>query len=375
GLLATRPHAVEALGRASHFVFDKTGTLTEGRPALASTHPHGDLDPAGALALAATLAQASEHPLSRALVAAAGGSARTAAEAVENVPGGGLTAALAGRRVVLGSPAFVQQSLGITLPADPCADGDTPVLLADANGPIATFGLRDRLRPGAPQLIQGLKARGCRVTMLTGDAAAPAQAVARRLGIDEVEAGLSPAGKLARLEAFTAGGATVAMVGDGVNDAPVLAAATVSVAMGQGTALARSAADAIFLGSDLERLLAARDTGRRALAIIRENLAWALVWNIGVLPAAAGGWLSAWLAALGMSGSSLLVVLNALRVSGSDRVRRLTAEPRTAQAVVPASPAIPAPDRDTRGQAAAGTQSLHEDVTSNFERRESPKAR
>ncbi len=302
-------------------------------------------------------------------MAAAGGSAGTAAEAVENVPGGGLTARLAGRRVVLGSPAFVQQSLGITLPADPCADGDTPVLLADAHGPIATFGLRDRLRPGAQQLIQGLKARGCRVTMLTGDAAAPARAVARRLGIDEVEAGLSPAGKLARLQAFTAGGATVAMVGDGVNDAPVLAAATVSVAMGQGTALARSAADAIFLGSDLERLLAARDTGRRAIAIIHENLAWALAWNIGVLPAAAGGWLSAWLAALGMSGSSLLVVLNALRVSGSDRERKSTADPRSGQN------ASPAPDHDTRGQAGAGSQSAPEDVTTDFERRESLKAR
>jgi Cu2+-exporting ATPase len=317
GLLATRPHAVEALGRAQHFVFDKTGTLTEGRPALGSARLHGELDAPAALALAASLAEGSEHPLARALVAAAGPGARPLAEALESVPGGGLAATVAGRRVVLGSPAFVGTRLGITPPPDACEPGDTPVLLADLDGPIATFGLRDRIRPGAETLVRGLRAQGCRVTLLTGDAEPPAQAVAARLGIDAVEAGLSPAGKLARMQAFTAGGATVAMVGDGVNDAPVLAAATVSVAMGQGTALARSAADAIFLGSDLTRLLEARATARRALAVIRENLFWALAWNVGVLPAAAGGWLSAWLAALGMSGSSLLVVLNALRVAGS----------------------------------------------------------
>jgi P-type Cu2+ transporter len=320
GLLATRPHTVEALARARHFVFDKTGTLTEGRPAVVSIRTYRGLDEGAALDLAVSLAQASEHPLSRALVAAAGGMGGTAATtALRSVPGGGLTATVAGRQLVLGSPTFVLRTVGAVVDAaasdSACETGDTPVVLADENGLIAQFALRDRLRDGAATLIAGLRAEGCRISLYTGDAEAPARAVAIALGIEDVAFGLSPEEKLRRVQALTADGTTVAMVGDGVNDAPVLAAATVSVAMGQGTALARSAADAIFLGGNLARLLEARATSRKSLVIIRENLLWALAWNVGVLPAAAGGWLSAWFAALGMSMSSLLVVLNSTRVA------------------------------------------------------------
>jgi Cu2+-exporting ATPase len=316
GLLATRGHALETLARATHFVFDKTGTLTLGRPRLLETRPFASLAAAECRQCAAALEQHSEHPIAQALLAAAG--VTSTARDMVNTPGAGIHGTINGEVFYLGTPQFIDEQTGkAPAPADLDdlrRDGGTVVLLATRTQLCAAFVLADALRPGAEALIRGLKQQGKKVMLLTGDHEQAAHRVARELGIDEVGFDLKPADKLARVKALQQQGAVVAMIGDGINDAPVLAAAQVSIAMGRAAHIAAASADMVLLSQHLPHLLDGIRTAQRTLGIIRQNLAWALAYNLLAVPAAALGYVAPWLAALGMSLSSLLVVANALRL-------------------------------------------------------------
>jgi len=202
----------------------------------------------------------------------------------------------------------------------PVAAGDSPdgVVLGDAQGLLAHFSFVDRLRARAAESVAQLQGLGLEVELLSGDRLETVRGVAQELGIARYRARCQPQDKLARINELQRQGAVVAMVGDGVNDAPVLAAAQVSLAMGSGTQLAHASADMVLLSEQLPHLAAAVRTSRRTLRVIRQNLGWALVYNLVAVPLAAGGWVAPWMAAIGMSSSSLVVVLNALRLRTMD---------------------------------------------------------
>lgn len=310
GLLTTRGHAIETLARATHVVFDKTGTLTYGHLRLTAVTPLGLLDAERCLALAAALEHGSEHPVGRALVEAAPAGRR--AEQPENTPGQGVTGLVDGVRYRLGKPDFVLALAGVDKAPPALAE---QVVLGNEQGLLAGFQLADELRADAAETVAALRALGLETLLLSGDRAEAVAATARQAGIPTAVGGLLPQDKLTRLRALQDSGAVVAMVGDGVNDAPVLAAASVSIAMGSGTQIAHAAADMILLSAHLDRLAHGVTTARRALAIIRQNLTWAIGYNLIALPLAAAGYVRPWMAAIGMSVSSLLVVTNALRLN------------------------------------------------------------
>jgi Cu2+-exporting ATPase len=204
----------------------------------------------------------------------------------------------------------------------------TVVYLADNRGVLAGFVFEDTLRAGAAEAVAELRKLGIEVQLLSGDAERPVQQMATTLGIAIAEARLKPADKLVRLQALQAQGAVVAMIGDGVNDAPVLAAAQVSLAMGSGTQLAAAASDMVLLSERLTHLAPAVLMARRTLSVIRQNLAWSLIYNLLAVPLAAMGWIAPWMAAIGMSASSLLVVANALRLREPPGVTAQSAPPQ-----------------------------------------------
>jgi Cu2+-exporting ATPase len=316
GVLITRGHAIETLARATDFVFDKTGTLTEGRPVLVETLATGNLAAADAVCLAAAIEQGSEHSLGRALRDAALGNLPEVAD-VRSHTGHGMEATAAGRAVRIGTSGFVGELHSQPEPSEVAAwmaAGDTVVALGDAQGWLAWFRFADKPRAGAAEMVALLRELGLRISVLSGDATETVARTAAALGIDRSVGGMTPEAKHAYLHDLQEGGAVVAMVGDGVNDAPVLAQAHVSVAMGGGTDLARSQSDVVLLGDDLRQLAAGVALARRTARIIRENLAWAFAYNLLAIPLAMAGWVTPWMAGIGMSASSLLVVLNALRL-------------------------------------------------------------
>jgi len=320
GLLVTRGHGIEALARADHFVFDKTGTLTRGRMRLLETRVLGELAADRCVALAAALEASSEHPLARALDIATDASGETV-DAVRSQPGNGMSGLWEGREVRIGRPEWVAELHGVPmarLGSDLLTEGDTAIALADTKGWLAVFRVGDELRPDAADLVADLKAAGCAVSLLTGDAPSVATRIARELGIDDVRAGMSPHGKHAFVQHLQQQGKTVAMVGDGVNDAPVLAQAHVSIAMGGGAALARAQADFVLLSENLGSLGAGLGVARRSMKVVRQNLIWSFVYNFVALPLAMAGFVTPWMAGIGMSGSSLLVVLNSLRLQSRE---------------------------------------------------------
>ena len=318
GILVTQGHALETLARATHVVFDKTGTLTWGRLSLIGVVPLRAMGREACLALAAALERGSEHPIGRALVAAAAAVPAATAEDIRNHPGRGVEARVGGRRVRLGSPAFAAELANRALPEELvfAADDVTAVVLADEDGYLALMTFADAPRPGASRLVQALTAAGKTVCLLSGDRQRTVADVAQRTGIHVAVGDAGPEAKLAFVRELQARGAIVAMVGDGVNDAPVLAQAQVSIAMGGGTDLAHTSADMVLLADDIGRLEAAFTTARDALRIIRQNLAWAGAYNAVAIPLAAAGWVTPLLAGIGMAASSLAVVANALRLQG-----------------------------------------------------------
>ena len=316
GVLVTRDHALETLARLTDIAFDKTGTLTRGQLTVVEVLPAPGRDARQAQTLAAALEAASEHPIARAFTGTA--PANVPVAAFEAITGQGLSARVAGKRTCIGRPEWVASTLGLSLEAMPRASDDralTRVALGDETGWIAVFGLSDVLREEAPELLHELHGLGLRTHLLSGDAPEIAETVARTLAIDEVRAGLTPEGKIDALRQVMAQpGRVVAMVGDGVNDAPVLAGAHVSVAMGGGADLARLNADVVLLGDDLSGIARAIRHARRTLAIVAQNHRWAFAYNLLAIPFAMAGWVTPWMAGLGMAASSLGVVLNALRL-------------------------------------------------------------
>ncbi|HEY9100358.1 MAG TPA: heavy metal translocating P-type ATPase [Thiobacillus sp.] len=316
GLLTTRGHALETLARATDLVLDKTGTLTYGQLSVRRVVPLGGRSEAEVSALAAALEAGSEHPIARALSAA--GAASHSASQILNTPGRGVEGIIDGHTYRIGTPGFAANSETRTEPPEH-ESGNSWVALADESGLIAWFALADTPRPDAAASLIALQALGLRLHLLSGDGEAAVNATAQQLGITEWHASALPEDKLAYVTALQKEGRIVAMVGDGINDAPVLAGAQVSIAMGEGADVAQAAADMVMLGGRLATLADGVSLARKTQKIIRQNLGWALGYNLIAIPAAALGHVTPWIAGIGMSSSSLLVVLNALRLSDFNR--------------------------------------------------------
>ena len=318
GVLVRRMQALETLSHVATVVFDKTGTLTRDAFVLEDLRLRDGVSRAQALALAAALARDSLHPVSRALVDAAraegsGSSGETPVlAALEEVAGQGVKARLAnGHEVRLGSAAFC----GV-----PVTNGSGPSShLSDGQGWLASFHFREDARDDAQASVAALKDDGVKVRLLSGDRHDAAARLGALVGIDDARGGCLPDDKLALMQQAQAEGATVAMVGDGLNDGPVLAGANVSFAFGRSMPLARAQADFVVLGDRLSLIPACHAKARRTMQIVRQNLGWAAAYNAIGVPLAMMGWVSAWLAGLGMAASSLLVVVNALRLSSDEQ--------------------------------------------------------
>jgi Cu2+-exporting ATPase len=300
GIIAARPDALRDLARADHLLFDKTGTLSEGAPRILAVHllsqPQGE-DP---LTIAAALSRALAHPLARAFAAYPA----PPAEVVRYLPGQGLEGEVRGVRYRLGHGPFVGGGAALRLAR---LEGQRPV-------PLAELELEDRPRPGAPAVIARLRALGLSVEIASGDAPARVERLARALGIAAWQGAMRPEDKLALLRGRQEEGLRVLAVGDGANDAPLLAAADVSMALAEGAALAQRSADWVLLGGGLQRIPEAIAIARLSRRIMRQNLAWAIAYNLIALPFAALGMVAPWLAALGMALSSLAVTANAARL-------------------------------------------------------------
>jgi Cu2+-exporting ATPase len=320
GLLVTRADAVEALSRVDTVVFDKTGTLTAGKPSIRNLRTLGPLDERACLRLAAALEQSSSHPIARAFRQVSG--PLPVAREVQSEPGRGIEAAVDGAVHRIGGRDYVAPLAGQRDVAD------TGLYLGREGQWLAHFEVEDPMRTGAAAAVAELGRLGLTPVIASGDHAAAVAAAAASTGIARHHARLSPQDKLRLLESLEASGQRAAMVGDGVNDAPVLAAARVSIAMGAGASLAQTSADMVLMARGLDALPEAVRISRRTVRIIRQNLAWSAAYNLGSLPLAALGYIPPWAAAIGMSASSLLVVANAWRLA-RDPARRREA-PRSA---------------------------------------------
>ena len=318
GILVRRLQAMETLSRINAVVFDKTGTLTHDRLALGKVWVRSGAGQDEALAQAAALAQGSLHPVSRALVAANGslsGSAQWLSKFAEvaETAGQGLRGELqSGEWFKLGSAEFCGVERGETESA-----ASPRTYLADSQGWVATFEFTEGVREDAREAVQALKGLGLETWLLSGDRDAAAQWVGRAVGVDHVIAGATPEQKLKEVMALQARGVRLAMVGDGLNDGPVLARADTSFALGHGAPLAQAQSDCVIQGGRVMDVAHTIGQARATMRIVKQNLAWAALYNAVSIPMALLGWMPPWLAGLGMAGSSLLVIVNALRLASN----------------------------------------------------------
>jgi P-type Cu+ transporter len=326
GVLFKGGEAMERLARLDVIVLDKTGTITVGRPVLEAVHGFAGHSEDDLLRMAAAAEERSNHPLAHAVIdaAKARGLKWQQAEDAQVLPGRGLTARVEGHDCILGNEALFGES-AIALPADIAAPepGVTRLWMALDDTVAGFFDARDALRPDAASAIAALRKEGLRVMMLTGDSAAAAAPIAKQAGITEVEAELDPAGKLRRIRELQKSGLRVAMVGDGINDAAALAQADAGIAMGSGADLAQEAGDVLLLRTQPMAIPAALELARETLRIMRQNLGWAVGYNLIGIPLAAGLLypafhllLTPWLAAAAMALSSVCVLGNSLRLRG-----------------------------------------------------------
>ncbi|RAS11165.1 Cu2+-exporting ATPase [Cupriavidus alkaliphilus] len=329
GMLLTRGHALETLARVTDVVLDKTGTLTEGRFAVAAVEPLGEADSARCLSLAAAMERGGEHPIARALVAAAPAPTGQPLQVsdMRNVPGHGLEAVVAGRRLRLGRADFVFALGGEARPAPAAVDslvhpGATVVWLGAETGPLARFVLADVERQETPMLLARLRELGVRCHLVSGDNMAAVHWWAAHFGIERMAGEITPEGKRDYVAQLQQGGAVVLAVGDGINDAPVLAQAQVSIAIGSGAPLAQAGADAVLTHGGVAEIATALAVSRQTRRVVRQNLGWAFFYNVVAIPLAATGLVTAWMAGIGMSLSSLLVVANAWRLLRAGKPRR-----------------------------------------------------
>jgi Cu+-exporting ATPase len=322
GILFKGGESVERLARVDTIVLDKTGTITEGRPAITAVRPNG-INERDLVALAASLEQRSEHPLARAVLDYAWHHGIEAAPAtdVRSVPGKGLLGAVQGKNVAAGNSALMADQ-GIPLPESATTRaGETALYIAVDGCYAGLLAARDQVRHGAAEAISSLRRSGLQTIMLTGDNRAAAEEVHRAVPLDQIHAGLSPQGKLEKIRELQQQGRKVAMVGDGINDAAALAQADAGLAVGTGTDLAREAGDAILLSGEPAQMVAALAVARQTLRVMRQNLGWALGYNVvgipiaaGVLYPATGILLSPAVAAAAMALSSVSVLANSLRL-------------------------------------------------------------
>ena len=308
GLLVTRRTVWEALPHVQHIIFDKTGTLTQGHLRIDAVEAVGDLDEQRCFAIAAALERGSSHPIAHAF---ADYDAGLQVADLRSETGQGIQGVVAGERYRLGGVSYIAEL--IDLPATERAQN--VILLANQHGLMARFKLHDELRPDAAAVVKQLQDHNFSVHLLSGDASGAAADVAAQLGIAQVVEGAQPQDKLAYVQQLQAGGkAKVMMVGDGINDIPVLAAADVSLAMLDASDLAKTSADCVLLTSSLSMLPDLFAMAKRTSNTIRQNLLWALIYNFSAIPLAALGFVPPWMAAIGMSASSILVIINSLRL-------------------------------------------------------------
>ncbi|MBI4343029.1 MAG: heavy metal translocating P-type ATPase, partial [Candidatus Omnitrophica bacterium] len=328
GVLFKNAEAIEVLRAVNTLVLDKTGTLTVGKPRLTSVAPLGSADPNELLMLAASLERGSEHPLAAAIVQGAEerGLKLAAAEDFEALTGRGVQGRVAGRRVALGNVKLMEE-LGIAAAGAAeraeglRREGATVMFVAVDGRMVGLLGVADPVKETTPEAIRQLHAEGIRIVMLTGDSRTTAEAVARKLGIDQIQAEVLPDQKAEVVKRLQQEGRIVAMAGDGINDAPALAQAQVGIAMGTGTDVAMESAGVTLVKGDLRGIARARRLSRATMRNIRQNLFWAFAYNSAGVPIAAGVLypffgllLSPILAAAAMSFSSVSVVVNALRL-------------------------------------------------------------
>ena len=336
GILIKGGEVLERAHALTTVVFDKTGTITRGQPSVTEVFALGDA--AEALRLAAAVERGSEHPLAEAIIAEAQARALDIPAATDFTafPGRGVEATVEGRHVLLGNDALLRErgvaTTALAERAEAMAQaGATPLLLAVDGQPLGAFAVADTLRPSARETVRRLHAMGLQTVMLTGDHRQVAEAIAAQAGIDRVIAEVLPAHKADAVKQLQADGAIVAMVGDGINDAPALAQADIGIAVGSGTDVALEASDITLIGDDLAGVVTGIDLSRKTLGTIRQNLFWAFFYNILGIPVAAGALapfaaavpllaplatLSPMFAALAMAFSSVFVVSNSLRLRG-----------------------------------------------------------
>jgi Cu+-exporting ATPase len=321
GIYIRNGEALETAAKLTTLVFDKTGTITEGRPVVTDFIAAAGVDENALIAQVASAESHSEHFLARAIgtyCKSLGVPPRLTLDFAA-VPGRGVRARCDDEQVLIGNAALLEEA-GVA-----CADwraradafakqGKTPVFVAQGNRCVALFAIADRARPGAREAIALLHRLGMKTVMATGDVEAAARHVAREVGIDEVIARATPADKLELIRRLQKDGAKVGMIGDGINDAPALAAADVGFAVGGGADIAVETADVTLVGGDIARVASGIELSRRTMKVIRQNLFWALGYNVVAIPVAAAGRLNPMIAAAAMGMSSIFVLTNSLRL-------------------------------------------------------------
>ena len=313
GLLITQGHALETLSRVDCVVFDKTGTLTTGQMQIIDRFYFGD--PAHADAIATSLEQQSSHPIAHAFSQLQTKYLPTAGN-TRYSPGSGIEGVCDHTTYRIGNYSHVAELVGtVSCPGFVAPTDATLVYLGREGTWLACYAIADELRPEAPAVIKLLQQQEKQLLLLSGDRRTSVESLARRLQLPDWQAECTPRQKLEVLADLQQQGKSVLMIGDGINDAPVLAAAQVSIAIGSGSDIARASGDMVLLVESLRPVMSGLDLSRRCMAIIRQNLAWALIYNVIALPLAIAGLVTPWLAGLGMAGSSLLVVANALRLA------------------------------------------------------------
>lgn len=317
GIAITRQNTIESFNRITHFIFDKTGTLTCGVLKLESINTQLQHSEKKLLAIAAALEKNSEHPVGKALIAACNSSPLLAIN-IQNIPGEGITGNVENKQYFLGNKVFVSRNAGLEItdnfPDTTDQDYKTSVFMADSKQLLCVFTFSDELRPHAKELVNFLKNKNIKTILLSGDKSSSVQHISDLLKFDVSISDLKPQDKLSFLENLKNQGAITAMLGDGINDAPVLSAADISIAMGSGAPVSKINADMILLNNDLEKLIEARKISDKTYRIIRQNIFWAIFYNVIILPAAFTGLIMPWMAAIGMSLSSIIVVGNASRI-------------------------------------------------------------
>jgi Cu+-exporting ATPase len=321
GVLIRDAEALERAGRVNTVVLDKTGTLTTGEASVSDLITASGSDEDELLRLAASAERRSEHPLGAAIVAAANerGIALVEPQAFQATAGVGVAATVEGKHITVGSVADLDDGSAdaseLATGADALAKaGRTPVLVSQDGRALGVIGIADTIKPSAVAAIRALRRRGAEVAMLTGDNRQTASAVASELGVDRFLAEVRPENKADQIRSLQAEGRLVAMVGDGINDAPALATADVGIAIGTGTDVAIEASDVTLVGGDPRGVATALDLSRATVSVIKQNLFWAFVYNVTLIPLAALGRLDPIYAAAAMAFSSVSVVLNSLRL-------------------------------------------------------------